>query len=557
MTAFIGPDAIHPKTAPGADVVSLRAVPEDVGGEMRPREDAASQGQPAPWSYALVALAGCILAYLFHRTILGQVKAWEIEEYSHCFLIPPLAIAWAVGRLKLDRPTLSPSLTGVAIIAGALMLKWLGDIIVNNWVATTAFLIAIGGMIVFVGGWRLFRVVLAPYVFLYFTVPLPQSVFASLTAEMQLLSSQLGTMGLHGLGVAAFQEGNIIDLGTIKLEAAEACSGLRYLFPLMSFGYMLAFLVHTGWRDRTLIFLATIPITILMNAMRIVTVGYTVDMGNFILLDDTWHWAQGFAVFLASLGLLALASMALLKLSRQPRTTGMFNDVETEGPMTSGGRAPSRGQSLVLLALCGLALATQTTLLANTTDEVHAPARREFIDWPMIGGVWTGQREPLTPEELRALHLDDYLLATYSRSPTDMPVGLYMAYYAKQEPGSSTHSPLVCLPGSGWKIGKVEPRALPYPSAQGGPLSVNRAIIQKGESKLLVYFWYREQGADLTSTAQIKWNMVKRMMSDRRSDGALIRLITPVSETGGLAEADARLTAFLGEQIGRLSDYVP
>lgn len=555
MTAFIGADAIDPKTAPEA--TSLRSAPDDIGGELPPQQQTGIPRLATPWSYALLAICSVILAYLFHRTIAGQIKAWEIEEYSHCYLIPPLAIAWAVGRLKMDRPVLAPSLTGVAIIAGALMLKWLGDIIVNNWIATTAFLVALGGMIVFVGGWRVFRSVLAPYAFLFFTIPLPPTVFASLTAEMQLLSSQLGTIGLHGLGVAAFQDGNIIDLGTIKLEAAEACSGLRYMFPLMSFGYMLAFLVHTGWRDRTLIFLATIPITILMNAVRIVTVGYTVDMGSFVLLEDSWHWAQGFAVFLASLGLLALVSMALLRLSRRPRAAGMFNGVETEGPMTSGGRPPSRAQSLVLFSLVSLALLTQTTVLARSTDEGHAPPRRGFVDWPMIGGVWVGQREILTQAELRALRLDDYLLATYSRTPTDVPVGLYMAYYAKQEPGTSTHSPLVCLPGSGWTISDMEPRTLPYQAAQGGPLTINRGIIQKGASKLLVYFWYREQGSDLTTTAEVKWNMIKRMMSDRRSDGALIRVITPISESGGIAEADARLTGFLGEQVGRLSEYIP
>ena len=71
------------------------------------------------------------------------------------------------------------------------------------------------------------RTLAAPYVFLYFTVPLPVTLFAQLTAELQLLSSKIGTWGLHVLGIAAFQDGNIIDLGTIKLEAAEACSGLR------------------------------------------------------------------------------------------------------------------------------------------------------------------------------------------------------------------------------------------------------------------------------------------------------------------------------------------
>ncbi|SBV98978.1 conserved membrane hypothetical protein [uncultured Alphaproteobacteria bacterium] len=517
------------------------------------------EGSPAHRvvSAILAVLCAAALAALFHRTLAGQIKAWEIDEYSHCWLIPPLAAAWAVGRLKHDRPSLRPApVAGAAIVAAAVLLKWAGDLIVNNWVSTTAFLIAVGGLIVFVGGWRTMRTLLAPYVFLFFTVPLPVTLFARLTAELQLLSSVLGTWGLQTLGIAAFQDGNIIDLGTIKLEAAEACSGLRYLFPLMSFGYMMAFLVHTGWRDRILIFAATIPITIAMNAARIVSVGWAVDRGYMIVLDDSLHWAQGFAVFLLSLGVLALASWGLLRLTRRGGTGG-FNGVETEGPMTSGGHTPGGRAAVPLIAGLALALVAQSTVLEAGTGPENVPPRRQFVDWPMVGGEWLGRRETLTPEELRALRLDDYLLATYQRGPADVPVGLYIAYYATQQTGSSTHSPLVCLPGTGWEIADLARVEMPYPAAQGAPLKVNRGIIKKGEQRLLVYFWYREQGRDLATTGEIKWNLIKRSLTDRRSDGALIRLITPITETGDIVEADQRLTAFLGEQIARLPAYVP
>lgn len=506
----------------------------------------------------LAALALLALAVLFHRTLAAQIKAWEIDEYSHCWLIPPLAVAWGIGRLKHDRPAIIPApLAGVAVLAFAVLLKWAGDLIVNTWVSTTAFVIALGGLILFAGGWRVFRALLAPYVFLFFTVPLPVSLFARLTAELQLLSSILGTWGLQNLGIAAFQEGNIIDLGIIKLEAAEACSGLRYLFPLMSFGYLMAFLVHTGWRDRILIFAATIPITIAMNAARIVSVGWAVDAGHMVVLDDSLHWAQGFAVFLLSLGVLALVSWGLLRLGRRDGNPGGFNGVEFDGPMTSGGGAPGARAALPLLAGLALAFVVQSTVLHAGTGPENVPPRRQFADWPMVGGEWSGRREPLTPEELRTLRLDDYLLATYQRAPGEAPVGLYIAYYATQETGSSTHSPLVCLPGTGWEIAELTQVEMPYAAAQGTPLGINRGIIRKGDSRLLVYFWYREQGRDFATTAEIKWNLIKRSLSDRRSDGALIRLITPIAEGGAIAEADARLTAFLGEQLARLPAYVP
>jgi len=526
----------------------------------RVRKNRTGTPGPAPESQSaaiaastLFAAGAAVVLLLFRHVLAGQFAAWETDEYSHNFLLLFLIAAWAIGRLKQNPPACAPSLSGLAVVATAILLKWAGDLMVNSWVPRFAFVVALGGLVVFVAGWRVLNLLKVPYGLLFLTIPLPPTLQASLTAELQLLSSQFGAFGLQILGVPVFQEGNIIDLGRIKLEAAEACSGLRYLFPLLSIGYLLAFLRHRILWERLAVMAATVPITILMNAARIVLIGYVVDMGILGILDESVHWIQGMAVFLLSVALVALISSLLRR--RRAESFALYG-VRTEGRCFASRRAPAAAASAALVVLCGLGLWTQSAVLGESRPEA-APPRANLADWPMQSGPWTGRRDRLSAAELKGLELDDYLLAQYSRPSGTSDLGLYIAYYASQRHGASTHSPLVCLPGSGWKLEQVEPLTLPQVPDRDGPLTVNRAIIAKGETRMLVYFWYREQGRYMTSTSTIKWQMLKHQLSDRRSDGALLRLTTMISDPGRIAEADAELTAFLARNIRLIPRYVP
>ena len=126
-----------------------------------------------------------------------------------------------------------------------------------------------------------------------FAIPLPYFIDASLSLKLQLISSQLGAFFIRLFQVPVYLDGNIIDLGTYKLQVVDACSGLRYLFPLLSLSFLAAYLFHAPIWQRVLVLLSSIPITILMNGFRIGMVGVTVDRWGPRMADEALHFFEG------------------------------------------------------------------------------------------------------------------------------------------------------------------------------------------------------------------------------------------------------------------------
>src|SRR6185437_5802936 len=127
------------------------------------------------------------------------------------------------------------------------------------------------------------------------------------------------------------------------------------------------------------------------------------------------------------------------------------------------------------------------------------------------------------PEVEQGLALDDYVLSDYSNSDGKV-VNLYAAYYVSQRTGESPHSPLVCIPGNGWAITAFER------TNDGAGHPINRAIIERSGAKQLVYYWYEERGRKIASEYWSKWYLLRDAITMNRSDGALVRLTTPILE---------------------------
>src|SRR5690606_33071906 len=137
----------------------------------------------------------------------------------------------------------------------------------------------------------------APILILLFAIPVPYFIEAILTARLQLLSSELGVIFIRWMDIPVFLSGNIIDLGRVQLEVAEACSGLRFLYPLMSIGFILAYFYQTHIAKRLIIFLSTIPITILMNSLRIALTAVLVERYGQAAVEGLAHDAEGWLTF--------------------------------------------------------------------------------------------------------------------------------------------------------------------------------------------------------------------------------------------------------------------
>ena len=171
-------------------------------------------------------------------------------------------------------------------------------------------------------------------------------------------------------------------------------------------------------------------------------------------------------------------------------------------------------------------------------------------------GQWQGQRPILLePQVEHALNLDDYIISDYSKGKNDA-VNFYVAYYASQRKGSSPHSPIVCIPGGGWQITKFE-RTTYQSKSLGITLPLNRVVIARGNNKELVYYWFVQRGRTVANEYWAKWLLFVDAIAKNRTDGALVRLVTPFYPGESEQAADERLQSFIEVLEQPLSAYLP
>ena len=180
-----------------------------------------------------------------------------------------------------------------------------------------------------------------PIIFLLFAIPLPYFIDAMLSFRLQLISSQLGTSFIRLLQIPVFLEGNVIDLGIYKLQVVEACSGLRYLYPLMSLGFLAAYLFQAPLWQRALVFLSTIPITIVMNSLRIGIVGVLVNYWGPQDADGFLHMFEGWIIFIACAGVLVAEMSLLARLGSGKGFFEVFYPPTVKASLPQGQRARS------------------------------------------------------------------------------------------------------------------------------------------------------------------------------------------------------------------------
>lgn len=215
-------------------------------------------GAPAKLLAALVPIAilAAILGFrgglaeLFHR--------WTTqEEYSHGFIIPfvTLWLLWS-RRDAIISNIGRPSWLGAALMVSAIGMLIIGELSAVFILSQFGFIVALLGIALAFGGYSLLRIVFVPIAFLLFAIPLPYFIDAVLTLRLQLVSSELGVWFIRLFDIPVYLDGNIIDMGTYKLQVVDACSGLRYLYPLLSLSFLAAYLFHGPLWQRVVVFLS-------------------------------------------------------------------------------------------------------------------------------------------------------------------------------------------------------------------------------------------------------------------------------------------------------------
>jgi exosortase D (VPLPA-CTERM-specific) len=375
-----------------------------------------------------------------------------------------------------------------------------------------------------------------------------------LSFRLQLISSELGTFFIRLLQIPVYLEGNVIDLGRYKLQVVEACSGLRYLYPLMSLGFLAAYLFQAPLWQRAAVFLSTIPITIFMNSLRIGIVGVLVDNFGPQDADGFLHMFEGWIIFIACAGVLVAEMTLLARFGSGKGFLEVFYPPSVAATTAQGqseysfGRAPLVGGFLLLCA-AGLA-----TFFVSARHEIF-PERTLFASFPAALGEWHGRTSSLDKGTEQFLGLTDYILSDYARKDGH-GVNLYVAYYASQRNGLAPHSPSVCIPGNGWQIAQLD-----RTSYQNDDLSIslplNRVVVTRGQVKELVYYWFDERGMKIANEYVSKLYLLRDAMFKNRTDGALVRLTTLLYPGESEKDADKRLQDFMQIAIPSLAGYLP
>lgn len=508
-----------------------------------------------PVARASFAVCALLLGAAFHRGLADLVAVWDsLPEYSYGYAIAPVAayLFWQ-KRAELARERPAGSWWGAGLVALGLAGLLAGQIATLGTVVQYSFLVALAGVVLSYLGPRGFGTAAAPLSLLLFMVPLPNYLLIELSQALQLLSTQLGVGVIRALGVSVFMEGNVIDLGTLRLQVVEACNGLRYLFPLTALAYICALAFRAPLWKRVVLVASAAPLTVLMNSFRIGLIGVMAEYWGKGAAEGVLHDFEGWIVFMACAALLALEMWLLA--GRRP----LGEILALDGPAAPAGGAHASVVPRPYAAACALlAFGALAALLAPAPAHV-VPQRQPFSEFPHALDEWQGKPGRLEVETVQALKLDDYLLADYQArsAPSQAPVNLYVAYYASQANGASVHSPRACIPGDGWEIERFEARSLAVDAGANGPLRVNRVLIRKGDSRQLVYYWFQQRGRYMTGEYDVKLRILQDAFMRNRTDGAVVRLVARVRPDEPVAAADAQLEQFARTLVGRLAPYVP
>lgn len=510
-----------------------------------------------PWQLGIAALALALMGLIFFDGLELMVKWWGRDEYSHGYILPFVALFLIWQKIpELAGTPFTKNWYSVLLLLTGLVVCLVGELGTLYTVIQYGFLITLAGLSLSLMGWRGFQIILVPSFVLFFMVPLPNFLYNNLSAALQLVSSNIGVDVIRMFGITVFLEGNVIDLGEFKLQVVEACSGLRYLFPLMSLGYIMVCVFKGALWKKVIIFLSTMPITVLMNSFRIGVIGVLVEHWGKSMAEGFLHDFEGWVVFMACCAVLLAEMWLLCKVGKDRMPLREAIAFEMPAPAPKDAEVKYRSipapfyVSFVLLAAMAVA-----SLVFPDREEV-VPDRLVFDAFPEQIGQWQGRMDRLESIYIDALKLDDHIIADFSNGAGEL-VNFYVAYYGSQRKGASAHSPKSCLPGGGWEMTQFGQRTLDGVRVVGQPLRVNRTVIQLGDSRQLVYYWFQQRGRVITNEYLVKWYLFWDALTRNRTDGALVRLVARVGPGQDVAEVDRLLAGFVRDVSAELGKYIP
>jgi len=268
------------------------------------------EGTQAVTWFAALSLSALVV--ILYAPVLGSLMRqwWSDPNYGHGFFVPVFAgyVLWS-ERDRWSTEPFRPNNFGLAIMLFAIGLRILGMLGAELFMARLSFVILISGVVLFLAGRQALRSIAFPIGYLLFMIPLPAILYYQLTLPLQLWASRLGATGLVTLGIHTVRAGNLLFLPNCTLNVVEACSGIRSLLSLLAAVVAYGYLAEQKTWKRSVLAIASIPIAIATNGLRLVATGVLSYFFGPTVDSGVVHAALG-------LGFFALAFVLILLIHR-------------------------------------------------------------------------------------------------------------------------------------------------------------------------------------------------------------------------------------------------
>ncbi|HEX7360471.1 MAG TPA: exosortase/archaeosortase family protein [Bryobacteraceae bacterium] len=253
-----------------------------------------------PWT--VVAWFGALLILCYAPILYRLVAEWtNNQDMGYGFFVPIVAayIAWQRRHLLLASPR-QPNGWGLVVVIYAACEALAATIGAELFTQRLAFVIALFGVVLYLGGTRWVKILLFPLLLLLFMIPIPEIIYATLTLKLQMIASSLGEMLITAVGIPVFRTGNVLHLPSQNLDVAEACSGIRSLLALGFLSLVYAYFADKRVWMRWALLIATIPIAIVANGIRVAFSG-VLSQVNTKYAQGGYHELEGYIVFIVAL----------------------------------------------------------------------------------------------------------------------------------------------------------------------------------------------------------------------------------------------------------------
>ncbi|SPD73179.1 Eight transmembrane protein EpsH [uncultured Desulfobacterium sp.] len=504
------------------------------------------------WFQASVLFLLFICAYWI--PLKGIVNTWMTnEDYSYGFIIPFISIYlfWDM-RARFDGLTVKANWKISPVLFVFVLLSIYGILGSSGNISRPAIPILFVLFAGFCFGREFLKRFILPLGFLVFMVPLPASVDRTFGVFLKSVSSKLGGEIIRLFGMSVNVSGNVIDLGVTQLQVVDACSGLRFVFPLLALGVVYAyFFEKVRWKQVFCVF-STVPIAILTNALRVGITGVLTYYYGPEMAQGFFHDFSGWLIFMVAFGFLFVLGRLLRFLPPSP-TSG--NSKGTKDSKSSdhaikmeGGRSAFIVSTLLLIVVAVLGFNTQALPPVKVMGGISS--------FPLAIADWKGESIPVPSDIIEASGAEESFEGFYKNSKAEN-VSLYIGYRSTAflENENFFHSPTVCLPSSGLTVIETKKRKV-----EGVPffneIWVSEMVVESMGEKRLVYFWFQTKDKATYSKDINRFHLALHAIRHDNTHDLFIRPIMGFKKDENLVDAQKRMDQFVRDMMGTLNDFL-